>query len=583
MQNKNIYLRLLSVIKIYFTKRQKVNFLKNLLLFLISGFIELMGLALVISVIYVIKDDEIIKTNNTLNFLFQNIWFLRTEKDFKIFIVFLLPVVFLMKNGLLILISYVKQLFVNDIAENLTLEKFSNILNKKITYFAKTNSNLTTRDVSTLPSEFAFIVVQNLMILISELIVVIFLLITIVVYNPIVSFIVIFTIIPFAFGFYKITNKKIKTLGDKVVDLRHKVYKDIFETILGVEEVKIYRKESFFKKRPKQGFKKLFKLTTKFSILKEIPARLIELIAVFSISLIFLISSIFNEDGEYVFNTLVLFATLSYRLMPSVNKIITASIEIKNKSYTIDNIINDSDFKKNQPVKKNQPKNVNFKSLKFDNLYFNYEKSKKNILQGFNFSIKSGEKVGVFGESGSGKSTFIKILCGLIKPNNGDIYFNGNKLDYDKFSNLKIRIGYVKQDFFLLDSTVVENIAFGEEKEEFNEHLFLSSVRAAEIENTINTLDLKENTMIGEFGKSLSGGQRQRIAIARALYLNSDILVFDEATSGLDETTEKKVLENIHSYPNNPAIIMVTHRKSTLNFCDKVYEINDGKALETPR
>ena len=134
-----------------------------------------------------------------------------------------------------------------------------------------------------------------------------------------------------------------------------------------------------------------------------------------------------------------------------------------------------------------------------------------------------------------------------------------------------------------MDSTVVENIAFGEEKEEFNEHLFLSSVRAAEIENTINTLDLKENTMIGEFGKSLSGGQRQRIAIARALYLNSDILVFDEATSGLDETTEKKVLENIHSYPNNPAIIMVTHRKSTLNFCDKVYEINDGKALETPR
>ena len=195
-------------------------------------------------------------------------------------------------------------------------------------------------------------------------------------------------------------------------------------------------------------------------------------------------------------------------------------------------------------------------------------------MKDLNLQIKKGDCIGIIGDSGSGKSTFIDILSGLIEPEENSILID--KTDLKLFiDDWKKNIGYVSQHLFLIDDTIKNNIAFG--KKEIDLSLLNKAVKSSMLEDFVSNLPNNLNTSVGELGKKISGGQRQRIGIARALYKDPEILVFDEATNALDPNTEKNIMSTIYNLKNKKTIIIISHKFNILNKCDKIFQIIEGR------
>jgi len=201
------------------------------------------------------------------------------------------------------------------------------------------------------------------------------------------------------------------------------------------------------------------------------------------------------------------------------------------------------------------------------------------VLQGASFNIKSGESLGIIGPSGAGKSTLVDILLGLLTPGSGQVIVDGNPVDLATAS-WQSEAGYVPQDIFLIDDTIRRNIAFGIGDNEISEAQILNSIEVAQMAEFIGSLPKGLDTITGERGVRLSGGQRQRIGIARALYHEPSLLVLDEATSALDLDTESELIEALEAVHHKLTMIVVSHRISTLKYCDRVLRIEGGRLTE---
>ena len=213
------------------------------------------------------------------------------------------------------------------------------------------------------------------------------------------------------------------------------------------------------------------------------------------------------------------------------------------------------------------------KNIKIENLTFSYKK--QIILNDINLNIQKGDVIGIIGSSGSGKSTFIDLINGLLKPSMGEILVDGIDINKEK-NDWKKNIGYVGQDIFLIDDTIKKNIAFGIEESEIDIKMLNEALLSSKLNAFIDTLEYGLNTKVGDRGIQLSGGQKQRIAIARALYSNPGFLIFDEATASLDEETEREIMKSIYDLKGDKTIIMIAHRLGTLKNCDKIFEIKQG-------
>ncbi len=218
------------------------------------------------------------------------------------------------------------------------------------------------------------------------------------------------------------------------------------------------------------------------------------------------------------------------------------------------------------------------KSINFKNVNFRYQNAEKNALTGVNFEIKKGECIGIVGETGSGKSTLVDLLLGLLRPNGGEILVDDaypvNSYQWHK------KIGYVPQSLYLVDDTIEANIAFGEMSSNVNQDRLNKVIQDAQLSKFIKQLPNGAKTVVGERGVRLSGGERQRIAIARALYRDPEVLIFDEATSALDNVTEARLMKTIQVVSKDRTVIMIAHRLSTLKDCDRVVEVSAGQIVK---
>jgi ABC-type multidrug transport system fused ATPase/permease subunit len=215
-----------------------------------------------------------------------------------------------------------------------------------------------------------------------------------------------------------------------------------------------------------------------------------------------------------------------------------------------------------------------------ENVWYKYPGAPRSSLKNISFEIKRGDKIGIIGKSGSGKTTFINVLLRFLRETKGSISLDGKVLtsaDDVKWRNL---IGYVKQNVFIIDGNFYENIAFGVEREDVDEEKMKRVLRLSKLDEVIDNIPEGLDTNIGENGTRLSGGQRQRIAIARALYKDAEILVFDEATSALDNQTEKEITESIESLSEaNATMVIIAHRITTLKNCNRIFEMKDGQII----
>ena len=238
--------------------------------------------------------------------------------------------------------------------------------------------------------------------------------------------------------------------------------------------------------------------------------------------------------------------------------------------------INKFNIKNDEVINNDLKEKFTFKNkILIHKLSFKYNDNDHYVLKNLNLEINKGEIIGISGKSGSGKSTLLNLICSLLKPSSGSILVD-DKLINNFQKEYQTKISYVTQKIYLIDDTIIKNIIFGIDSDNYDYKLFNDCIKKANLEDIINRLPLKENTVIGERGMRLSGGQQQRMGIARALYKSSEILILDEATNALDEESEKDILNTIYKLKDRLTIILCSHKKTVLDYCDKIYKIDNG-------
>ena len=385
-------------------------------------------------------------------------------------------------------------------------------------------------------------------------------------------------VLVFGLVFY-LTKSRLNIYGKVSKQFRQKIIKYVQESNGAIRDIIIDNSQNYFLKKFREISKTIFIISSRTQFLSAAPRYVIES---FSISLLAILSYLFSLDNKNLIIPIIGTIALGcQRLIPAINIFYNAAVNIKFNYLAILSVIDileDKDIKIN---KNNLSKNFNFKkNIIIKNVFFKYLDSESYVLNNLSFEIKKGEKIGIVGVTGSGKSTLMDIILHLLKPTKGNITIDGidfyNSKNIEKISNFRSIISHVPQDIFLIDSSFVENIALGVRREELDFERLKLACKCAQISEFIEGCANSYYSNVGERGNQLSGGQKQRIGIARALYKNSQILVLDEATSALDSITEKKVMESIKSFNSNLTIIAIAHRLSTLEDYDRLIYLRNG-------
>jgi ATP-binding cassette subfamily B protein/ATP-binding cassette subfamily C protein len=266
-----------------------------------------------------------------------------------------------------------------------------------------------------------------------------------------------------------------------------------------------------------------------------------------------------------------MYALALYRILPSMNRLLSNINHIAFAQHSLDLV----DEALHLPIEEEGNEPVTFgDTVSIDNVSFKYATGGE-VINNISLTIRKGEKIAVTGESGSGKSTLIDLIIGIHKPSSGEISVDGKPLSPENIKSWRRKIGYIPQSIYLFDGTVGENVAYGAE---VIEEKIIASLKKANIWDFLSTKD-GLNTKVGQGGVQLSGGQQQRIGIARALYDNPEILVLDEATSALDNETEEKIMDEIYSASENKTLIVIAHRLSTVERCQRKIRLDGGKIV----
>ena len=305
-----------------------------------------------------------------------------------------------------------------------------------------------------------------------------------------------------------------------------------------------------------------------------LPRMVIEVLFVglFVITILILCSE--HETPIQMIGILGGYLYVGFRLMPGLNRLIGQLNLLKSTIPSIERVYNEYNTIAKQDNYINDPNFQFNKQIELKNIVFSYPNTTRAALEDVNAIIQKGECIGVVGETGSGKSTLVDVMLGLLNPNSGSVSIDGqynvNSLQWHQ------KIGYVPQAIYLIDDTIAANIAFGEKSENIDFERLDQVIKDAQLFDFIKQLPNGTQTITGERGIRLSGGERQRIAIARALYRNPEVLIFDEATSALDNQTEARLMETIYSVSRNHTVIMIAHRLTTLENCDRILKMTGG-------
>ncbi len=349
----------------------------------------------------------------------------------------------------------------------------------------------------------------------------------------------------------------------------------LFQFFHAFKEIVLLQKKREFIDHFSEHSKKLSMIKAKKFTINSLPRLLFEVLFVLIFVIAIFVLSYQNQQPAEIVGLLSVYLYAGFRLMPGLNRIISHLNLFKSSIFSINRLSGEylKNWEKEQYA--DIPEFTFNSHLTVSNVSFSYDKEKRSALENISFSINKGEYVGIVGETGSGKSTLMDLLLGLIEPDEGSILID-NQFPV-KCAQWHQKIGYVPQTLYLLDNTIAANIAFGFKDDEIDLERVNEVVDAAQLRSFIAKNPDGLQTIVGEQGVRISGGERQRIAIARALYTDPEVLIFDEATSALDQDTEKRLMDTIYDLSKDRTVIMIAHRLSTLAKCDKIIALKDGK------
>ncbi len=566
-------------------KKQKRHICFLGIMIFIGGLLETLSVSAILPVVYVIIDAEAVASNKYFQ-IAMDILNVDNIKSFSIVLLSLLIIMYILKNVFLLLLVNEQNRFIAFNRNSLISKVLREFLNRPYEFYLDadipTVFRLTDSDIPNV-----FNILMAMISLATEVIVFIllsgFLLLTD--WKLVLFLIVVFGTVTLLM--LKILKPKLSKLGEKNLAIQSRIAKWRIQAIYGIKDVKVLHRESFFADNYESSGKIGAAYSRKHAVINNMPRLIIESMFMSSILAYLIIYISMDGDVTNIIPMLTAFALAAMRLMPCVNRINTYLTDISYfkpcLDYVYENMnINEISKKTNQtllPVDETKTMELKDK-IELKDIVYAYPNTDKLIFDHADMVVPYGKSVGIMGPSGAGKSTVVDILLGLLKLHSGKITCDGVNI-FDNYPAWLSRIGYIPQSIYLVDEPIRNNIAFGIADDEIDDDRIWSVLEEAQLKDFIKTLPEGLDTAIGDRGVRLSGGQRQRLGIARALYHNPEILVFDEATSALDNETEAAVMEAINSFQGKKTMVIIAHRLNTIEKCDIIYKVDDGKITET--
>ena len=492
-------------------------------------------------------------------------------------------IIFLVKNFFLAFNLWNQANFIRKLEYEFTNRLFQNYLKSDYLFFLQNNSSHLYRNLTSIIGSFVDYTNRHIL-LINETIVFIGITAILFYIDALGTSVILISVTILSTIIYLLTIKKIHFLGNARNIISGDLNKHLLQGMASAKDIKILGREDDLVYQVDKNLFKITNLNHNIKFINGIPKFAFEILLI--IVFIALVLVMINAKREMVdiIQYLGVFAVASLRIVPAAARIFSSYQMIRYQEAAIKIFIKQIEVNTSPLIinsKKNNKKSVfEFKNeINLSNISFEYDERKKFTLSKVSMTIKKGSFIGIIGETGSGKSTLINLIIGLLKPSEGQIEVDKSNININLIDWYK-KIGYVPQSVYLTDDTIKKNIAFGLLEEDIDNNLIKQAVEKASLSKLLSSLPEGLETIVGEKGIRLSGGQQQRIGIARALYRDPEILVLDEATSSLDQTTEKKIMESINFLKRKKTLIIITHRLSTVKNCDKVFFIEEGKIIK---
>ena len=552
-------------------KGQRYKLIFLIFLMFIASVLEMLGISLIVPTLMSLSNENFFEkyafldsVNALLNY--------PSNKELVLISATLLGSVYLLKNLYMLFFYWIESHFLSSVIEKISQNLLYNYLNKNYSFYTEINTSvLINRFRADLPAVRGS--VNGFLTIFTEGLILLSLTIFLALFETNIFLLVFLFVFLISSIFYTFFKSKFNKLGIERQSDETKRSKTLQESFDAIKEIKISRLENIFIHSYELISNKLKNNFAQSSFLQSIPRIFFELVAVsILIGLIFFIT-FFSSSSTSILPIIGVFGGASLKFLPAANRIVSSLNRIKYNSRSLDLI--KEDLKKDHVKIKKIMEIKNFNEIKLNEVDFKY--SDKLILKNFNLLIKKKDKIFIYGDTGSGKSTFIDLLLGLRRINKGNLFFDGNDFSRKSFSMSSI-VGYVSQSLFLFDDTIKNNIIMFKEKQK-NKNLE-NSLRVAQLDDFVKNLRNNLNTFIGQNGIKISSGQKQRIGIAREIYKNPEIFILDESTNSLDTDTEQKFLKEFMDFAKSKTVIMVSHNQNLKCFFDKVYKIKNGKLNE---
>ena len=558
--------------------KEKIFFYYLSSAFFFVAIIETFGVVLIIPFIEIASNPEIINSNYQLNLINDFFQFSNTN-SFILFLGISYFFYLIFSQAFKAVIMYLQLRYTFSLESSISKRLLESYLRQTYSWFLDKHSGDMGKGILSEVAETIHYSLTPLLGMISQLFLTTLLIILIVLVNPLVALITLLFLLLLNLLIFNKVKNWIKLIGVNKVKHNQRRYKTVVEAFGAIKEIKLSGIEKIYSNKFSSAANDFSTANSNVQIVSILPKYLLEALSFGFLILFILYNLSLGNNLTEVLPILSMFAFAALRLIPAFQQIFSSLNKINFSTKGLDDILYRLNENKDLKISKKTNNSLQIKNkIEINNLNFVYPNSNRIALNKINLSIQSGKKIGIVGSTGSGKTTLIDILLGLLKPTNGEISLDGNKISKLGLREWQNSIGYVPQNIFLSDKTIAENIAFGLSLEELDIERVKEVCKIASLHNFI-TEELEQNyfTEVGERGIRLSGGQRQRIGIARALYNNPSLLVLDEATSALDNLTEKVIIESIANHSKNITTIIIAHRLNTIKNCDCIYYLDKGE------
>ena len=581
MESVKTFFRMFRQLNALLKFKDRVKLITIIVLSFVAAFLETLGVSAMLPFIITLLQPSKVMEYKIVKIILDFLD-ITTEKSMVIAVAIGVVVVFAVKNIFIIAFGVYKYRFQSELERSLSQKMFYMYINKDYKFFLHSNTAEIEKGVSSDTSAVSTCV-GSFCSLINEFLTCGMIGVALLIINPIMAIWILIMAAIITLTMIQTLRKKISVCGSKT--RKHYIGKTnvVIEMMGGIKEILVLKRQKLFFNKFAKQVDEAVNWNTRFLSLSLYPSRLTELSFITGLVILVVVLYFSVDDPSMIMAQFSALAVAALRILPStasisnsVNSLVFHRPYLENAYEIITNgELKEIDF--GEDDQKKLEYHIN-ESIELSNVSWKYEEGQPNILDNVSLKIEKGDTIGIIGESGAGKTTLIDIILGLYKPQIGMVTIDGKDI-YDKNTHWEKYVGYVPQNVFIMDDTVKNNVLFGIPESEADEEKLQRALDKSRVSKFISDLPRGISTVLGEDGTRLSGGQKQRIAIARVLYENPDIIILDEATAALDNETESEIIDSLNVLKGEKTIIIVAHRLTTIENCNKVYKVENGKVI----